>query len=55
VRALREVDTSSRSALRPQAYELDARTAAALDKVALPVRAGKDDLSVTVKVVWEFA
>ncbi len=35
--------------------ELGSYRAAALDRVALPIRAGKDDLSVKVEVLWSFS
>lgn len=55
VTTLREVGSSNRSAVAPQPYATYnlARTAT-MDLAALPIRAGKDDLAVTVQVVWEF-
>ncbi|MCW2793690.1 MAG: hypothetical protein JWO76_2788 [Nocardioides sp.] len=55
VLTLREVTTSNRSANQNRTYELDGlmRTSSAIK--AMPIRAGKQDLGVTVQVVWEFA
>jgi uncharacterized protein YggE len=54
VLTLREVTVSDRSAVAPQPGYLDQGRAADLT-AAVPVRAGRDELAVTVQVVWEFA
>jgi uncharacterized protein YggE len=55
VLTLREVRASSPRTPAPLAY---ANARAAMDTVAglaMPIRTGREDLSVTVQVVWEFA
>ena len=55
VLTLREVRSSTRSAVLDRGLAFPALRGA-MDAVRpLPIRAGKDDLSVTVQVVWEFA
>lgn len=57
VLTLREVSSSNRSAIRDQSYNAQygmLRGSADLATV-LPIRAGKNDLGVTVRLVWEFA
>lgn len=54
VLTLREVSTASRSALKQAPYNLRGTAPQSDAAAALPVRAGKDDLGVTVQVVWEF-
>ncbi len=51
VLSLREVHAS---APRPQPVAFRAANLASFDKAALPIRAGKDKLAVTVKIVWSF-
>jgi uncharacterized protein len=51
VLSLREVHASS-PVLRTPAYPMDSMSAL---KGALPIRAGKDKLAVTVRIVWSFA
>lgn len=54
VLTLREVGSAKRATIRSGVMNLDAVYGRAA-KAALPVRAGKRDLAVTVQVVWEFA
>nr|WP_246416640.1 SIMPL domain-containing protein [Nocardioides luti] len=53
VLTLKEVTTSNRSALT-NTYELNGLMDRAAAALPVPIRAGKDDLGVTVQVVWEF-
>jgi len=54
VRTLREVRSSEPAPVWDRGFEVQALRGD-LDTAALPIRAGRDDLSVTVQVVWEFA
>lgn len=54
VRTLREVRSSEPTPVWDRGFEVQA-VRGALDAAAVPIRAGRDDLSVTVQVVWEFA
>ena len=53
VLSLREV--SSDAGGSRDLAELSSMRSAAFDRVALPIRAGKDDLGVKVAVVWAFS
>lgn len=52
VLSLREVHASSPPVIRTPSYRMDSLSAL---KGALPIRAGKDRLSVTVRIEWSFA
>ncbi len=55
VLTLREVGSANRSAIRTSPTNLDGLVYGRAAAAALPVRAGRQDLAVTVQVVWEFA
>lgn len=55
VLTLREVTTSNRSANQNSYGALDGLMRSADAPKAVPIRAGKQDLGVTVRVVWELA
>lgn len=55
VLTLREVSTSNRSANRTPTYQLGGMMDSARAVAPMPVRAGRQDLGVTVQVVWAFS
>jgi uncharacterized protein YggE len=55
VLTLREVTTSNRPANRAMTFGLNGLTDSARAATPVPIRAGRQDLGVTVQVVWEFA